>query len=296
MSKINLHSIFCHLIGDDNFLSTVIELDHDKINKKKNKKNGFNLMTDMVTDYVPLMPFEKQKYSMFPPKFKSYLSPDYVRLGIKNVIEKNLSIVNISFLNSLNMLLRPELYGLGIEDHLRNLSLLEAFIVHKIHRNYQINKTKNTRKVQGVNKELIKNLSEGKITHELIQYVVNIFEINLLVFDFTKTTVNFYWAHGHKYPTLNLFKNLYCMAYVQGNYEPIMPLNGIVPKEKIQKMYVHILCNLNEIKCHVDVKLSLAALLYIDTWENNEESYLKILELHMKSITKLDECLQTYDI
>jgi hypothetical protein len=135
MSAINLHVIFRHLAEDDNFLSTVIESEHVETYQKKNKKNGFNLMANMVTEYIPLSPYETQAYALFPAKIKSFLSPDYVRFGIKNVIEKNLNVVNISFLNSLNMLLRPDISQMNIDDHTRNFNLLETFVVHKIHRN-----------------------------------------------------------------------------------------------------------------------------------------------------------------
>lgn len=292
MNNITLRSIFCHLTNDDNFLSTIIESSHEKMKHKK-KKNNFNLMANMVTEYVPLSPHETQIYSLFPNKIKSYLSPDYIRFGIKNVIEKSLNIVNISFLNSLNILLRPDIYKLNVEDHIRNLNLLESFISHKIQRNCQIDKTKNTRKVQAVNKELIKNLQEGKISHELIQKIVNIFEINLLVFDFTKIDIYLYWCKGYKYPFVNLFKNLYCMAHIQGNYEPIISADKNIPKEQIYKMYVHILTNLDEIKCIPNLDLAVHSLLFINSWDISLESYIKILETFFNKPPKnMDDCLK----
>lgn len=282
MSKINLHVIFRHLTSDDNFLSTIIETDHKEIIQKKNRKNGFNLMANMVTEYIPLSPYETQSYALFPSKVKSFLSPDYVRCGIKNVIEKNLNIINISFLNSLNILLRPDIYQMNMDDHTRNLNVLEEFVIHKIQRNSQIDKIKNTKKVQTINKELIKNLSEGKISHDLVRFVINIFEINLLVFDFTKMDVYFYWTHGYKYPYLNMFKDLHCMAYIQGNYEPIMPIDKTISKEQIQKMYVYILTNSSEIKCIPDINLAIQSLLLINGWNITNNQYTTILEKFFK--------------
>jgi len=278
LPKLDLHSIFCHLVSDDTFLSTIIEEDQKEIEQKKNKLGGFNLMANLVTEYLPLAPYEMQQYSLFPSKIKSFLSPDYVRFGIKNVIEKDFNIINISFLNSLNMLLRPDLYRQNIDDHIKNLNLLENFVKHKIDRNYHIDKTKRTRKVQGINKELIKNLSDGKISHALIEYVVNIFEINLLVFDLVKLEIYFYWTSGHKHPYLNFFRNLHCMAYVQGNYEPIMSIEKVIPREQIQKIYLSILNNPDEIKCLPPINLSVQSLIVLDSWNINPESYVKILE------------------
>jgi len=89
MTEINLYSIFSHLTGDETFLSRVIEINQGEIQKKKSlKPNSFNLMANMVTDYFPLAPYETQSYTTFPSKIKQFFSPDYVRFGIKNVIEK----------------------------------------------------------------------------------------------------------------------------------------------------------------------------------------------------------------
>lgn len=278
----NLHNIFSYLISDENFLSTIIETDNNEFERnKKNKKKGFNLMNNVIIEYSQLSPYETQNYSQFSAKMKQLLTPDYYRLGIKNIMEKNLNVINISFLNSLNMLIRPDLYTTNIDSHIKNFSLLEEFIVHKIHRNFQIDKVKNTKKVQAANKVLIKNLLEGKISHELIQTVINIFEINLLVFDLTKNDSYFYWTCGHKYPYLNTFKNIYCMAYIQGNYEPIMPMNNIISVEQEQKMYTHILTNLSDFKCTPEIHVSLHSLLYIETWDIDIVTLAKIINLYL---------------
>lgn len=275
MTQINLHNIFCHIIDDKEFLITKIESKKEPETKKK-KKPECNIMANMVTEYTPLAPYDVQTYSLFPSRAKFFLSPDYVRYGIKNVMDRNLNIINISFLSSLNIILRPDLQKANIEEQNRNFVLLEEFISHKIRRNYQIDKIKNTRKVQGVNKDLAKNLVEGKISHDLIQSIVNIFEINLLVFDLTKMETYFYWCKGYKYPYLNLFKNIYCMAHVQGNYEPIMPRK--ISKNKLQKMYVKILTNLAEIKCNSEVKLHLPSLIVIEKWDISMENFVTIVD------------------
>jgi hypothetical protein len=297
MANINLHSIFRHLTGDDNFLSTVIETDNKEIEQKKNKQKGFNLMANMVTEYIPLAPYETQNYSLFPHKVKSFLTPDYARFGIRNIMEKNLNVVNISFLNSLNILMRPDIYKMNIDDHIRNLNLLENFICHKIERNFQIDKTKRTKKVQAINKELIKNLSSGKISHELIQSIINIFEINLLVFDLTKMDIYFYWTKGHKFSYLNFYKNVYCMSYVQGNYEPIMTINNSISEEQKRKMYIHILTNLHEIKCIPEINLAIHTLIYMDTWNIDSESFVKIIEIffnknHKPAVALYDDFME----
>ena len=279
MTIYNLHGIFSYLVNDENFLSTIIETNNKDIEQKKNKKKGFSLLTNMVTEYVPLSPYETQIYAMFPPKVKLFLTPDYIRHGVKNTIEKNLNTINISFLMSINILLRPDIYKLGNDEQLKNLSLLEEYLCHTIKRGYQIDKIKRTKKIQAANRELIKNLTEGKITHDLIQNIINIFEINLLVFDLTKMDIYFYWTKGNKYPYINPFKNICCMAYVQGNYEPIIPLNFDNSIIQRQKMYEKIFLNLSDIKCIPKLNISTHTMIYINTWNLNLDTYIKIIEL-----------------
>lgn len=282
MTNINLHNIFNYLVDNDNFLSRVIETEFEKPKEKKNKNKKSNMMADMVTDYVQLSPYEEQKYISFPYKFKYYMEPTFIRYGIKSTTDKNLNLINVSFLNSINILLRPELCKATLDEQMRNLSLLENFVCHKISRNFQIDKIKNTKKVQSKNKEITNRLAEGKIVPELIQNVVNIFEINLLIFDFIKNDVYFYWAHGYKYPFFNPFKKLFCMAYIHGNYEPIMPPDNDISDEDKKKIYLRILTNMSEIKCNEKLKIAVHTIMYMETWDMSTNTYIKIMETFFK--------------
>ncbi|AKI80113.1 hypothetical protein QJ850_gp586 [Acanthamoeba polyphaga mimivirus] len=286
MAKINLRSIFCHLVNDDKFLSVVVEDDHlttsSKV-KKNSNKNKTNIMANMVSEYVTLSPYETQGYALLPHNIKCLLTPDYQRLGINGKMVKHFEPINISFLHSLNILLRPEIYYLNFEEHIKNYSLLEGFLSHMIQRNYQIDKIKNTKKVQAVNKELIKNLSEGKISHDLIQYIVNIFEINLLVFDFAKMDILLYWSKGTKYPYFNLFKDIYCMSYIYGNYEPITCLQNNISEQQKRKMYTYILTNLDNIKTIQQIQLSAPTLLYLSSWDFCVTDIEKIYETFFRN-------------
>lgn len=287
MTDINLHRIFCHLTGDENFLSKVIEVDKVDVKKKKLKKKGLNmLMIDMIQEYDTLSPYQIQSYSCLPHNIKMYLTPEHNRLGIKNVIDKDMNIVNISFLNSFNMLLRPELYNMSIEEHIKNVNLLESFVSDIIHHGYHIDKIKNTRKVQTFNKELVKKLREGMITHDLIQYVVDIFEVNLLVFDLTKMEISLYWTKGIKYPYFNPFKDIYCMSYVQCNYEPIMTKSGVITNDQKIKIYAQVLANAGEIKCMPKIELNTFLLSYINSWDIDYETYIKIIGTYFDKPSK----------
>ena len=293
-APINLHTIFRYLIDNDNFLLSIEEV-NEKLPSTK-KKQKVNVMTNMITDYSPLSPYEIQEYQNLPSKLKTFLNPKYSRLGIKNVTEKNLNIINISFLNSLNIILRPELFRMNVDDQMKNVLLLESFLVHKISRNYQVDKAKNTSRVKTKNRALIELLSQGKITNELIQCIVNIFEINLVIFDFTKSEILMYWTGGTKYPYFNFFREIYFMSHVQNNYEPIITLDNTLDKEEIHKIYTNILINADQIKFNTDFRLSVVSLPYIETWNISDIKYLKILEKFYNKTTKtLDQCIKEFN-
>lgn len=278
MATINLHKIFCRLTDDDHFLSTIIEEEIPDTTDKKKKKGKCNLMMEMVMDYNVLSPYETQSYTELPYKFKPFFSENYYRVGIQNIIQKNISPVNISFLSSLNLLLRPDLHKQNIDEQIHNFHLLESFVINTIRRNYRIDKIKNTKKMQAINNELINNLQRGIISEEIIDYVVNIFEINLLIFDFTKMDINLYWTAGTRYPYFNLFKNIYCMSYIHGNYEPLMSLDETVDENQRKKIYVEIFNNLPIIKTKRPINLGIPALVYLNTWDINEVTYLTIIK------------------
>jgi hypothetical protein len=282
---INLHSIFRYLTDNEEFLLSVIEVD-EKIPGSKKKKSQ-NVMSNMIADYNVLLPYERQEYKMLPKQIKIFLNPKYSRLGIKNVYEKQFNICNISFLNSLNMILRPELFKTSSEEQIKNVSLLENFIIHKISRNYHIDKVKNTKKAQAHNKSIVELLTLGKVSSEVIQYVVDIFEINLIVFDLTKSETVFYWVKGNKYPYLNLFKDIYFMTCIQGNYEPISILDDNISIEDVHKIYIHILVNLDNIIINQECKLSVTTLLYLETWNISLSDYYFIIrKFYNTSVSK----------
>jgi len=289
-TAINLHNIFRYLINDDKFLLTIIDTNISKLEEKK-KTLKYNLMDNMVSEYVSLLPYDKQKYNLFPYNMKLLLNDKYERLGIKNTLERNMNIINISFLNSLNILLRPELKNADLDEQVKSLLLLESYISHTISRNYKIDKIKNIKRFQLINKELVKNMIDGKISHDLINNIINIFEINLVVFDLSKNETYLYWTRGTKYPYFNVFKDIYFMTYIQGNYEPIIPNIELTINDK-HNVYATLLTNISEIKIGPEFKLSSFSLLYINTWLISTTSYLKIIEkFYGKNIINLKKII-----
>ena len=285
---INLHSIFRYLVNNDSFLLSVEEVNEKIPNTKK--KQMTELMNNMIADSTVLSPYEIQEYQSLPPKLKLYLNPKYSRLGIKNVTEKNLTIVNVSFLNSLNIILRPELFKMNYEEQMKNVVLLENFLAHKIYRNYQIDKVKNTSKVKAMNRILIDSLSQGKITPEIIQHIVNIYEINLVIFDLNKSEFELYWTMGIKFPYFNFFREVHFMTHIHGNYEPVITLNTTPEIEEIHRVYTNILIHADEIKFNIPINLSIISLTYIETWDISSDKYHTILKkFYNKSNKSIDE-------
>lgn len=275
MNTINLSTIFCYLANDQHLLQTTLK--ECVPTAELPSSTSCTLMNNMVSEYVPLYPYETQPYSLLPLKVKYFLTPDYVRYGVKNTIEQNLNIINISFINSLNSLIRPEILTMNSEDQIKNLILFKDYICHAISRNCQIDKIKYTQKIQAINKNLIQNLNCGEMNDQLIQYIINIFEINLLVFDLSKSEIHFYWARSLKYPTLNTFKDIYSMCLVQGDYEPISCFPNALSEDKRNEIYAKILTSNEDIICHYAVQLSYLSYLHIDTWRINNDLYSKIL-------------------
>jgi hypothetical protein len=278
-NELGLQKIFCYLVDDPTFLLTIIDETQESVTNttKSVCQAKINLMASIIQEYDVLKPSQTVNYHDFPPIMKKILLPEYQRLGIKNTMERNLTIINISFLNSFNILLRPDIYYLGFEDQMKNLQLFESFLSHTLSRNYQIDKIKKTAKIKLINKQLNDYLVNGKISHELIQYIVNVFEINLIVFDLSKSVNYLYWTHGVKYPFFNTFKNIFFMTYVNGNYEPIMLPNNYLSSLQKTQIYINILENSDELATMQKIKIDISGFLHINEWNLNSKLFIKIL-------------------
>ena len=281
--SVNLSYIFRYLVDDSTFISQIIETDY--VDKKKKKKND-SMMSQMITDYNTLPLYQLQTMGIFPDAFHKFLlfNKKYMRGGIKTTAEKNFTVINISFLNSLNILLRPDLFYTDVNNQIKSLHALEEFITHKMQRNYQIDRTKNTKKVQNIHNELVSVMYEGKVTTELIQYIVDIFEINLIIFDFAKIETNLYWARGTKYPFYNPVNQVYFMGFIQGNYEPIF--NKKPSSVSNNLLNATILENSGTLKTE-PIVLSVPSLFIIDSWDVSQTTYLNIIQKYYQPTNEL---------
>ena len=269
----NLHHIFQYLVDDEQFLSAVVEKQAIK-KKLKEPKDKFDFSTEIMIDTRVLNPYEIQHFRDLPKYVRQYIQPNFSRYGIRNMGANNNSMVA-----ALNILLRPEIYSVNVEEFDKYNMALSEFLCHSIERNYQIDKTrdnKNTKKIQTANKQLTTKLNQGIIVPETLQYVANIYEINLMIFDLTEREVYFYWAKSNKYPHLNLYNKLFCMIRINANYEPLMTSNNQLAEEEKISIYTHILIHADRIIFHVEPKLSTVALMYLNTWDLPFPTYFNI--------------------
>lgn len=286
MEEINLKNIFRYIVSDDTFLKEIINVDDEHIDKKKNSTKGFRIMSDLTRQYVPLAPAEVQGYKKLPKIIRFFVPDGTKRIGVKNITRNNMNPINISFLCSLNVILRPDLFVHTDFDHSMYISeyyQLRDYISNSILKNYHIDKVKNTKRVKQTNSQLADILNSGRMIHDLIDYIVNLFEINLLVIDVSKNISYFYWTHGTKFPYLNLFKPIHVMTYIDGNYEPIIPPDcGDDNMTHQHQLYAKILMNPDKIDFRGDVKIYPPSTLYVDTWDVPVLDKISIMERYVK--------------
>jgi hypothetical protein len=300
-NKINLHSIFRYIVNDPKFLSSYIENNQvETIATSKVKE------VVKITEYVPLAIGEVHKFSKFPILVQKILSYNhYSRLGVRSTLYENKNTSqeikipdvkphNISFVASLNTLLIPESHKLNANIQCTQINNLENLIIDRIKNNHQIDKIKNTKKMQQHNKQLAQTFTDGILNQEIINRIVNIFEINLLVFDLTnhKPIIQFYWTHGTKQPYVNLLRDIYCMVKIGDTYEPLIVDHKLPEKEK-QLLY----CKILYLSDHIDTEpliLNLITLQVLNMWKIDFELYQGILRKHYKDYYK--HCSNIIDI
>lgn len=257
----NLHKIFQYLVNNDNFL-----VDVEIVSSQPERKA--TLIADIITDVNELEPGVIEPYEEMSKQLKCYLNESYSRYGIMAVIEKSSRMVNISFLVCLDMLLKQETSYSAVND----VSELEAYLSHSIMANCQIDKVKNTSKVKTINKKIQASFMEGDFTNEVLSRIVDILEINLVIFDFDRGINTTYWSHGIKYPTVNPFRRLYAMCHYKGDYTPL-----ISTSEDYSLVYGAIMSD-NEMEFYPDLKLGMYSLPYINTWDISGSQWCKIIK------------------
>lgn len=255
---INLHTIFQHLVSDNKFLSKT-KIDVVQVEPKPSIPT-VSITKNSDSDTNTLIPGDVESWTQLNPTIRMLLSnTKYKRHGIR--VQPNEKGKAKSFILSLAICLIPSLLNTDIETQTLNMTSLETFLVHRIKCNYQIDKIKNTRKVQEANNQIVYHLKSLMITNEVLNVIVNIFEVNLVIFDLAeKTRVRVHWARGIRHQTFNPHRQLLCMTRIGESYEPLITQTPLAV-EDLQQIYSRILCLEN-----IGLKLDLQTLYYISTW------------------------------
>lgn len=270
---LKLNEVFRYLVNDDTFLVKIINHDNYVPEIKKEESKKVLLQPSEINDQLP--------------SFITFFVPEnYFRYGIDHYNNDTTILSNItsktkkiSFLNSIRMIIRPELHEHNLGDQMKDFYVFESFVSHRIMRNsHHIDKVKKTKAVKTSNTKMKRNIEDGIITNEIIQAIVNIFEINLLIFDINDESVCFYWCAGIKYHYLNLFKRIMFLIRSGDEFEPIISKSEM-SMETRQSIYIKILCNLSKIICHDKLVMFPPSIQYINSWPLTIDEFLVIRKL-----------------
>ena len=292
MQAVNLHTIFRALVDNQNYLKTVVKQSSETVERKINAEHGYRMLDDVIIGYVPLIANIRQDYKYFPTYIKRILDPQhqdsakmqsasyapadkYVRLGVQSKWNK---LNNVSFFSSLSLLLHPYLASEYCNVQVAALEQFVEYIQDSILRNCQIDKIKNTKSMQTRNKKIADDLFCGNITHDVIQRVINICEINLLVFDLVNETIEFYWTFGVNHPALNLFKDVYCVTVIDNHYEPLLWQGDCADNTwHILQQHIYTQILLTNPTSVAAIQLDDFSLLYLEKWHIKMHDYMMIV-------------------
>lgn len=263
-SAINLKEIFRKILNDPQFLSQQYE---EKEVEQFEKKQ--DLVHQVMGKHQLLQPKQKEYASHFPDLFRIIFgqSSTAYRLGIQRIVfdPKTNKQQNTSFLTSLNIQIIKDLSTQTYTNLHKQNKYLMTHLIERINRNYRIDRIKNKRSSQIANKKIIEALQEGVIPHEIIQYVADIFETNILVFDFNSNSTYLYWCYSDKFPYFNLHAPLFVLYRDVDFYEPIL----CKEQWNTLKIYPKLLLNMSDITSHHDIKLSVIQYEQLDPKNEN---------------------------
>jgi hypothetical protein len=288
--RISLHYIFRQLVDDDNFLkkiinNTNIDVTGESLSSESQSNSVYdeteksdielNSIERLLNNYSVLQPYNKSNINKLPKHMHIVLMNDnlkYVRYGIKTVINNGRPL-NISFLNCVNIYLRRELLTASMTDQSQQVLKLINFVERKIIHNYKITKIKNTPKVKKQNLELVNLIKNGIITDDIIKYVCNIFEINIVIMDMVNDNIYVYWTHGTTYAQPNFHRDILFMTRINDIYEPVLTETEYT-YDLYQILYKNIL--LADIISYPALSLSLHNLYDIYNWNDTSAFHLII--------------------
>ncbi len=166
-------------------------------------------LTNKQNTKTPLFSTKKNNNNhIFPDKFKSLLGSNFFRYGV-TIYEKD--TVNISFWTSLLTILNKNNFKLYIDNEFELINKFKNQLIDEY----------NTHSLS----YLLKNITKNDIKERLqlnpdeivLQYIVDILDLNIIIFDFKNEDINILYTSN----IMNPWKQILLFAHYDDCWEPI---------------------------------------------------------------------------
>lgn len=218
--SINLHTILKYF---DCEVTRVVKIEETQTASKKDKVSTkiSDLMKENVGHDQILEPFNIQSVATMPKLIREIIPKNYHRIGIAGVICRGINKVDYSFLYSLLIMFYPEIRDYIYDDQIKNLLKFIEFVELKIKGNYFLDKRRNSKKIQEMNRQLAERVKNGEVDDVIIEYMANFFELNIIIVDPINDKVRIYYTHTSKNNFFNPLRPLMCLSRINNSFEPV---------------------------------------------------------------------------
>lgn len=255
-NNIDLKTIFRLLLNNENFMNNIID----------------TTPTIEITDMNRTIKFPYQAIGLknydFPEFMKRYLfSDDIYRLGVLTHTNIHKININVSFISTIATLLNiMDLWNFDNHDDILKETVSNTFyyIEEKISVNHKIDRKKKTQKTKKLNSELVDDFSSGIINDILIKRIIDIFEINILVFDIIENETKLYFTCGTDYEYFNIYKNIYMICKMGDFFEPIMCEYN---ENIFDKIYISVIKNIKQINVYPKLRVGIPTIYKITKYD-----------------------------
>lgn len=199
----------------------------------------------------------------YPKWIKNFLNNnESIRIGVYHYLKEEYKVMedenrprliinhkDLSFISCIACFLYPWL--IFAEEATQKLLYEElmAVLQIKFSSNYQIDrdkKKKNIKKIRNANDNLFESMKNGKITKEIIKFVINILEFNLVIIDLDEEKFELHYPYSRLYTNFDIFKNLCILMRCksssidnQDHYDLVVPDIILNNRENLSKIKYH---------------------------------------------------------
>ena len=178
-------------------------------------------LTNKQSDKIPIFSTKKNSNNNnFPDKFKNVIGSNFFRYGITIYDKENL---NISFWTSLLTILNKNNFKLYIENEFELINKLKNDLIN------EYNLSSLSYLLKDISKNNIRERFQLSPDEIVLQYIVDILDINIIIFDFKNENINVLYTSN----IMNPWKQILLFANYDNYWEPIFldKLNSSNPKE-----------------------------------------------------------------